>query len=47
MAKKNSDNEKSTSGGIKKILVIVLALLVLGAGGFVEEFTFICRVQVM
>ena len=34
MAKKNSDNEKSTSGGIKKILVIVLALLVLGAGGF-------------
>lgn len=34
MAKKNSDNEKSTSGGIKKILVIVLSLLVLGAGGF-------------
>ena len=34
MAKKNSDNEKSTSGGIKKFLVIVLALLVLGAGGF-------------
>ena len=34
MAKKNSDNEKSRSGGIKKILVIVLALLVLGAGGF-------------
>ena len=24
MAKKNSDNEKSTSGGIKKFLVIVL-----------------------
>ena len=34
MAKKNSDNEKSTSGGIKKFLVIVLALLVLDAGGF-------------
>ena len=46
MAKKNSGNEKSTSGGVRKILVIVLALLVLGAGGL-EEFTFICRVQVM